>query len=153
MVIINQISPGSNFSFFIGSAIHMNFCAWPAGTGIAHFPEIVFFISENDFILPNNFFPFCQGNRRWRNTLLSITFKNSYIQPVFRDFKYIGKQFPAPGNGLFFKIISKRPVAQHFKHSVVIGVMPHFFQIVVFSTHSQAFLCIRYSFVWWRAVS
>ena len=45
-------------------------------------------------------------------------------------------------NGFFFEIIAKTPVPQHLKHSVVIGINPHFFQIVVFARNTQAFLGI-----------
>jgi hypothetical protein len=59
--------------------------------------------------------------------------------------KNISEQFPAPFNGFVFKIIAKAPVAQHFEHGVMVGVHPHFFQVVVLAAYAQAFLrvCTR----------
>ena len=53
-----------------------------------------------------------------------------------------GQEFPCPFNGLFFKIVTKRPVAQHLKHGMMIGVVPYLFQIVVLARNPQAFLGI-----------
>ncbi len=43
---------------------------------------------------------------------------------------------------LLFKIIAEAPVAQHFEHSMVIGINTHFFEIVMFSAYAKAFLGI-----------
>ena len=46
MIIIHQCFSIYLFSFFIRSAINMNFGTGSAGTGIAHFPEIIFLIAK-----------------------------------------------------------------------------------------------------------
>ena len=41
-----------------------------------------------------------------------------------------------------FEIIAKRPIAQHFEHSVVIGVVAYLLQIVVLSGYAETLLGI-----------
>ena len=54
--------------------------------------------------------------------------------------QHVHKIFPGIIDGTFFEIVTKTPVAQHLEHGVMIGVMPHFFQVVVLSTHTKTFL-------------
>src|SRR5699024_1609245 len=42
-----------------------------------------------------------------------------------------------PANSLALKIVSKRPVAQHFKKRMMIGVAAHLLKIVVLATHAN----------------
>ena len=72
----------------------------------------------------------------FRQTFFIIAFKNGYIQPVFIYFVHFGQQFPAPGDGFFFKIIAKTPVAQHFEHGMMIGINSNFFQVVMFARNA-----------------
>ena len=146
MIFVYQRSSGYQGSFIVGPAIHMYFRARATGTCIAHFPKIVFFITENNPVGMYKFLPLRQCNYGGRNIFFFIPFKYGYIQTVFLNTVYICEQFPTPGNGFGFKIIAKAPVAQHLKHGMMIGINAHFFQVVVFATYPQAFLCIDCSF-------
>ena len=53
---VSPISP-----FFVRTGIHMNFRTRTTWTGIAHFPEIVFFIPQQNAVFGNPFFPFIIG--------------------------------------------------------------------------------------------
>jgi hypothetical protein len=44
------------------------------------------------------------------------------------------------------KIVSKRPIAQHFKEGVVINVFANIFQIVMLPTGTNTFLTVRGAF-------
>src|SRR5690606_40046697 len=54
-----------------------------------------------------------------------------------------GEQFPSPGNRLLFEIITERPVPQHFKHRVMVGIDPYFLEVVVFTAYPETLLRIR----------
>jgi len=46
---------------------------------------------------------------------------------------------------LGLEIIIERPVAQHFKKGVVIGIFANFFKVVVFAADPQAFLSVGHA--------
>ena len=61
----------------------------------------------------------------------------------------LDNQFPSPLDRFFFEIIAKRPVAEHFKKRVVIGIVAHIFEIIVLATGADAFLRISGT---WRII-
>ncbi len=77
------------------------------------------------------------------NSILLISFKNSNIDALRVQFHPAGQEFPGPLNGLPFKIVAKGPVPQHLEHGMMVGIMTHLFQIVVFPCNPQAFLGVR----------
>src|SRR5690554_300432 len=54
-----------------------------------------------------------------------------------------GQKFPGPRNGLPFIIIPKRPVSQHLKESMVIGVLSYFLQIIMFTADPDHLLRVN----------
>ena len=74
------------------------------------------------------------------NAIFGIAFKNSDVELIYRYFVNRSEEFPSPANSFFFEVVSKRPIAKHFKHGVVVGVYTNFFEVVVFTRNAQAFL-------------
>ena len=137
--------------FFLSSSvrhINMYFGAGSAGPCITHFPEIIFFISKQDPVFSQSHFfhslaaSSSFGKPSFASPSKTVTYKRSF--GIFINFS---QQFPAPCNRFFFKIIAKTPVAQHFKHGVMIGIHTYFFQVVMFSAYPQTFLRIRNAFI------
>ena len=98
----------------------------PAGAGIAHFPEIVFFGTVQNALLghkpaPNGFGLLIRGQ-----TVLLVAPKNRYVEAVFVNFVDVRQQLPRPRQRLLLEVVAKTPVAQHFKQRVVVGIVPHF---------------------------
>ena len=120
----------------------MNFGTRSAGAGFAHLPEIIVLIAVDDVFLGQIISPIAGGFVVSLQTLFGTAFKYGCVKPRSIEFKYFGQVFPGPGYGFFFEIIAERPVAQHFEHGMMIGVVPHFFQVVVFTAHPQTFLRI-----------
>ncbi len=50
------------------------------------------------------------------------------------------EEFPGPVYRLFLEVVAETPVAKHLEHRVVVGVMSHFFEVVVLSAYPQALL-------------
>ena len=153
MVFVNQIFSGNFGFFFFGTQVNMNFRRWTTGTGGSHFPKVIFFITGQDALFGNMFFPVIISIVIFFQTFIRSTFKNGYIQIFGIDFVNFGQQFPCPSNGFFLKIVSKTPVAQHFKHGVMVGIQTYFFQIVVLTGYTQTLLCIGNTFILWFFVS
>ncbi|OAV75799.1 hypothetical protein Barb7_00554 [Bacteroidales bacterium Barb7] len=72
-------------------------------------------------------------------------FKDGGVQQSGIKLQHFHQVFPRPFDHLFLEIIAERPVAQHLEHRMMIGVMPHFLQVVMLSAHAQAFLRIRHA--------
>ena len=83
MVHIHQFTTRCFGYFIIRPQIDMNLGARPARTGIAHLPEIIFFISVKDSVLGNPFFPKCKSLIVRLQFFASIAFKDRYIKSVF----------------------------------------------------------------------
>ena len=52
------------------------------------------------------------------------------------------QELPCPRDGLFFEVVAKRPVPEHLKHSMMIGIVPHLLEVVVLTTHAKTLLSI-----------
>ena len=69
-----------------------------------------------------------------------VALEHRHVKVVGVQFQHIDEVFPRHVDRAFLEIVAKRPVSQHLEHRVVIRVVAHFLQIVVFSRHAQAFL-------------
>jgi len=65
------------------------------------------------------------------------------VQPLWVQSPHFRKQLPTPLDGFLFVIITKRPVAQHFKEGVVGVVATDRIEIVVLARNTQTFLGIN----------
>ena len=121
----------------------MNFRTRTARSHIPHFPEIIFLISKQNTLFWQIIHPNVPSLNVLFQTVFLTTFKDSCIQAVFVQLHDLCQKFPGISNCLFFKIIAKRPVTQHFKHRMMICIMPNFLQVIVFSGYPETFLRIR----------
>ena len=132
MVVVDQLNARNLCTLFIISDIDMNFGARTTRAGIAHFPEIIFFVSVDNSILWQILFPQIESFLIAGYAIFCIAFENSCIQPVGRNAQFLHKKLPRPINGIFLEIVTKRPVSQHLEHGVVIGIVTNFLKVVVF---------------------
>src|SRR5690606_2263591 len=114
-----------------------------AGTGIPHLPEVIFLIASKNALLGKNGCPEIEGLLVEREVFGSISLKNRHIETLSGQFIFVGEQFPRPGNRLLFELITERPVPQHFKHRVMVGIDPYFLEVVVFTAYPETLLRIR----------
>ncbi|MPM75804.1 hypothetical protein SDC9_122798 [bioreactor metagenome] len=118
----------------------MNLRTRTTRTCVSHLPEIIFFISVDNAFRRQELCPYGGGFVVALQPFGWRAFENCHVQSVFIKFQYVGKIFPCPFNGFFLKIIAERPVAQHLEHGMMIGVVTHFFQIIMLTAHTQTFL-------------
>ena len=118
----------------LSAAVDEKFRARSAGAGIAHRPEVIFFseavnaVFGNAFLLMPDFGGFI------------VLFEDRDKEAVLRKFQLLGDEFPSKANRVFFEVIAKGEVAEHFKERVVTGREADVFQIVVFAACANALL-------------
>ncbi len=125
------------------SPVEVDFTARAAGTGVAHFPEIVLAAKIEDVV---------RVYVRYLSPIVSrllVGFQLTLViledrdpEPVFGQAPDFGEQLPRPGDGLLFVIIAKRPIAQHLEESVMIGIVSYILQIVVLTGDPHALLSV-----------
>lgn len=74
----------------------------------------------------------------WR--CLLITSKVGCVQPGFIELVFLCQTLPCHFNGFLLEVISKGPVTQHLKESVVIDILSNVVQIVVLSSGTNTLL-------------
>ena len=114
--------------------IHIDFGARPAGAGVAHSPEIVFFAHAHNALggQLGDFGPQLGG--------FVVFAKNRGPQLFFGQAQFYGDEIPGPGDGFALEIVAKGKVAEHFKKRVVARCAAHVFKVVVFARNPQALL-------------
>jgi len=126
--------------------VEVDFATRAAGAGIAHFPEIVLAAKIGDVLR----IYVCYLHPVTSCLLVGFqfalfVFENRSPEPIFGQPPHLGEQLPGPSDGLPFVIIAKRPVAQHLEKGVVVGIVPHILQIVMFAGDPHALLSVSHS--------
>ncbi len=112
----------------------MNFAAWTAGTGLAHFPEI-FLLSE-----AADAFGGQTADLRPQALGVIVVEVNGRVESVLGQAPFLGQQIPGPLDRFGFIIIAEGPIAEHLEKGVMIGVAADSFKIVVLAANAQALL-------------
>ena len=130
---------------FIRRQVDVNFAARPAGSGLAHLPEIVLLIAGMDVRgIDIRDGPPELGRLSIRlESVRLVAFKVGGVESILVDAPYFGQQLPRPLDGLFFEIVAERPVPQHLEKRVVIGILPDVVEIVVLTAGPNALLRVR----------
>ena len=111
------------------TAVIVNLRAGAAGTG-AMLPEIIGLTKPEDPVSGYTDF-FIPDFKR-----LIVILVDGRIQSVFVQTNYLGQEFPAPGNGFMFEVVTEGEITQHLK----IGAMAGGFTDVLNITGTDALL-------------
>ena len=145
MIFVHQFATGDAVTLVERTAVHMYLRARTAGTGITHLPEIIVLVAVQNMVCRQVFCPNSGRLVITRQTVFRRALKHRRIQVLRINLQYIHDVLPREINRLFLEIIAERPVAQHLKHRVVVGVVSHFLQVVVLTAHAQTFLTVRHT--------
>jgi len=126
----------------VGTAVDVNFGAGSAGTGVAHFPEVVVLIAIDDVGGGEVACPELGGLVVAAESLGGAAFEHGDIEAFGIEAEFIYEKTVGQLNGFFFEVIAEAPVAEHFEHGVVVGVAPHLFEVVVLAADAQTLLGI-----------
>ena len=136
MAFVYEFSTVLFSAFRIWTQVDMDFRARTTWTGFSHFPEIVLTVSVQNMVFWQMLFPIFCSFVVTAQSFRSVTFEDCSIKTVRIDFQHIHQVFPCPVNGFFFEVVAEWPVAEHFKHCMVICVQTYFFQVVVLTAHA-----------------
>ena len=130
------------------TCIDEHFAVWTARACLASWsPPVIFAGHEVDSFLWNSkALPLCCGYRITWNFIVS--FKDSYAQLVHRNLKDLGHKLEGVLDHLFLEVVSKGPVAKHFKEGKVVWV-PYTVDI----SSSDALLIVTKSLSAWMVCS
>src|ERR1700757_2271892 len=110
----------------------MKLAAWAARPGAAHLPEIVFQAKLENAIFRNSL---CNPQVVCFSITRHAAFTVEYGREsfVFRNSEPLGRsdQLPGVSDCIFFEVIAKRKISQHFKKRVMPVGKADIFQIIV----------------------
>ena len=125
------------------SPVEVNFAAGATRSGLAHLPEIILTPKIEDVIgVYVGYFPPVASCLLIGPQISFVILEHRNPETAFRQSPHLGKEFPCPGDGLFFVIVAKGPIAEHLEERVMIGIIPDILEIVVLPGDPQALLCI-----------
>ena len=140
MILVDKRSSWHSGFFFFTAQVDVNLTARATGTRIAHFPEVVVGIAVEDVILRQMGLPELGSLVIAAHSDGIVALKDSGVQVLGVQFVHIDQQIPSPVDRLVLEVVAKRPIAQHLKHRVMVGVMAHFLQVIVLAAHAEALL-------------
>ena len=124
----------------------MDLRAGTAGTGVAHLPEIVVLVAQQDMVRRHMLEPGFLRLGVEGGAVVGRAFEHGRIELGLVDLVHLGEELPGPVDGLGLEIVAEAPVAQHLEHgvvaAVVVSVVAHFFQVIVLAAHAEAFLAV-----------
>ena len=142
VVLVDELRPGNGGLFRFVAQVDVDFAAGSAGAGLAHFPEVVVLVAEEDLFGGDVAQPGLAGLFIEGGAVAFGALEDGDVK-VFRvDLEDLGQKFPGPVDGLVLEVVAEAPVAQHLEHRVVVGVVSDGFEVVVLSADPQAFLAV-----------
>ena len=140
MIFVNQFTSRNSSLFFCRTRVDVDFRTRAARTCITHFPEVIVLVAVDDMIFGEILSPVSGSFIVAGKSFLRASFEYGYIQ-IFRiEFQYLYQIFVCPSDNFFLEVVAERPVTQHFEHGMMVCIVTYFFQVVMFSTHTQALL-------------
>ena len=136
-----------------GGEVDMEFGARAAGAGFAHHPEVVLLVAVDDVdggIESGGaefFGPEIPGLLVARVGVAGFGVVDGREEAGGGKFPAVDDEFPRPVDCLFFKIVTERPVPEHFEEGVVVGVEADIIEVVVLAAGADAFLGVRRALV------
>ncbi|KAF1073377.1 hypothetical protein MKHDV_03657 [Halodesulfovibrio sp. MK-HDV] len=114
--------------------IDMDFCTRTTRTGITHRPEIILFAETENFFFRHA----CFGHPDFFSFVIIAVDGDKKL--ICRKTKLYSKKFPCKADSIFFEVIAKAKVAEHFKKCVVACSTAYVFKVVVFAAYAQTLL-------------
>ena len=145
VVLIDHFATGDQSYLCLVTQVEVDLATRTARTGIAHFPEVILFVTTNDMVGRQETQPEIVSLLIERNTVLLRALEYGCIHTLLRQFIHLGQQLPRPFDSLFLEIVAKRPVTEHLEHRVVIGIVSYLLQVVVLTRNAQTLLRIANS--------
>mmetsp|Transcript_24531 Transcript_24531/g.74807 ORF Transcript_24531/g.74807 Transcript_24531/m.74807 type:complete len:232 (-) Transcript_24531:212-907(-) len=118
----------------------MDLRAGTAGARVAHFPEILLHSERHHAIGGKVLQPDLLRLIVARHPKCLVTSEVRCVKAVCGNGADVGQELPRPLDCLLLEIIAERPVAAHLEESVVVDVLTHIVEIIVFAARTDALL-------------
>ena len=140
MVVVHHLRSG-NLGTLLGSAeVDVNLAAGTAGTGLAHFPEIIVLVAVDDMVGGKVLEPYLGSLVVPFETFLGGAFEHSGVEVLGVETEDVDEVFPSHVDSLFLEIVAEGPVSEHFEHGMMICVETYFFKVVVLAADAETLL-------------
>ena len=109
-------------------------------TLVTHFPEVVVLIPIDDALCGK---VLCPNRGSFIITIKPFgrgSFEDCHVETFGREMQYLGEIFPSPVYCFVLEVIPEGPVTKHLKHRMVVGIMPHLFEVIVLAADAQTLL-------------
>jgi hypothetical protein len=138
VILINQ---GGGIT--VSEAVIVNFRTRSARPLVAHLPKIFFHAIRKDIALWNtNVNPQLAGLKVCGEVVSSVPTKVCDIEAVFGDPIYLSQKLPGHLYCFFLEIVTKGPIAEHFKKSVMVDVLSDIIEVVMLTSSADTLLSI-----------
>ncbi len=130
----------------VRAQVDVDLAARAARARVAHLPEVVVLVAEDDVVLRHQLHPGLSGLLVESRPVFGRTLEHGGVELRLVDLVDFRQEFPGPGDGLGLEIVAEAPVAEHLEHRVVPSIVAHGFEVVVLSADPEALLRIRRPF-------
>ena len=142
MVLVHERCARNGCAFLVVAEVDMNLRAWAARTGVAHLPEVVLLVAEQDPVFRKMLLPCFQGLGVQLRAVCLGSLEYGCIKSVLVELVNICEKLPSPVDGLCLEVVAEAPVSEHFEHGVVICVAAYLLKVIVLSAYAKAFLAV-----------
>ena len=142
MAHVDHLAARLQGDFRLVAQVEVNLRTGTAGTRLAHLPEVVVLVAADDVVLGQELFPVVVSLLVERHAVLLRALEHRGVHPLGGQLIHVVQQPPGPLDRLLLEVVAVGPVAQHFEHRMVVGVVSDLLQIVVLARNAQAFLRI-----------
>ena len=139
---VHEITAGNLRDFLVGTEVDVDLRAGTTGAGVAHLPEIVVLVAQQDMVRRHMLEPGFLRLGVEGGAVVGRAFEHGRIELGLVDLVHLGEELPGPVDGLGLEIVAEAPVAQHLEHRVVAAVMAHRLEVVVLAAHAEALLAV-----------
>ena len=140
VILIHEFTSRHLCLFLRRTGVEVDFRTRATRTCISHFPEIVVLVTIDDVVGRHVLQPELSSLVVALDVFFWRALKHRHIKVIWIELEHIHEIFPSHIDGTFLEIVTKRPVAEHLKHGVVVSVMTDFFQVVVLTAYTQTLL-------------
>ena len=116
------------------SEIVVNLRAGTARSGLAHLPEVVFFVEPDDALARNAGF---RGPQLFGFVVFT---KNGDPEPFRGKLELLRQQFPGESDGFVLEVVAEGKVPQHFEECLVAPRVADVVEVVVLSAGADRLL-------------
>ena len=140
IVLVDQFAARRQRLQLVGAIVDMDLRAGTAGARVAHLPEVVVLVAVDDMVLGHVLPPelgrlFVAGQ-----AFLLVTLEDRDVEVLGIQVENTNEILPGRVDGALLEVVAKRPVAQHLKHRVMVGVVADHVQVVVLAAHAKTLL-------------